>query len=509
MKQTQRIPFTEWAPDQSRQHALGGYVDLYNVYPTANGWRQMNRLTSGLAYGGGTNNDILSGGYGVTNSGVKHTYAGLRMTVIRASATSNFETVYSNSSATAAAAADGGIVDFVQWQNDMLFTNFVDAIQKDTDMAATTVSATALNAATDMPKCRTMCVSRNFLVLGYTHDTTDATAPQRVRWSAVNDPTSFTVSQVTQSDYEDLLNDNGPVMRVFGGEYVIVMQERGIVRMSYEGAPRIWRFDEISKGVGLVSPRAAVKKNNMVFFLSQDGFKLLVNGSELIDIGANKVDEYFFANTTLANRIATYAGFDPESERIFFCTDGSVHLVYDYGLNKWGRVAPTENKTLIRFAGGTSVWGTVLYEGKDTKQAGTIAAQIINLGPVAATPDASAATAYVELGFQELAPGRSAIVTGVIPWVRPKLEQYAASVSARTFLCTVKGIQNERSGTSESTAYSQLSPSLITGDARRFTGRQRGRYHSFLTEWTTVSGDYHDTDEITHLDVEFIVAGGR
>ena len=155
----------------------------------------------------------------------------------------------------------------------------------------------------DVPQKYTMGSSTNFEALGGTPPTPRFVATvrdfivmgrltsqsNRVQWSGLGLPESWTVSATTQADFQDIAR-GGRIMGLVGGEFGIVFQERAINRMTYIGAPIIWQFDEISKDLGCAYENSIASYKGLSFFLAADGLKLLVAGQEVRDVGHQKWD---------------------------------------------------------------------------------------------------------------------------------------------------------------------------------------------------------------------------
>jgi hypothetical protein len=176
---------------------------------------------------------------------------------------------------------------FARFGNRVIATNFADNPQ-----TWTLGSSSAFANLTTALKARYVCKVRNFLMFGNTFDGSDGNVPHRVRWSGIGDPTDFTVSASTQSDFNDLDSEFGWVRQVVGGEYGVVFQERAISRMTYAGSPTIWQFDQVESSKGTQSPYGVVRVGNLIFYPGIDGFYAF-NGSESVPIGANKIDKTF------------------------------------------------------------------------------------------------------------------------------------------------------------------------------------------------------------------------
>jgi len=180
------------------------------------------------------------------------------------------------------------------------------------------------------------------VIFANTNDGIDGVKPYRLWWSGINSATSWT-SGTALSDYQDVV-DLGDCTGLVGGEYAIALFERGIVRGQFVGAPLIFQFDKIATSRGCNVPGSVASIGNTVFFLSDDGFYMLA-GSELLPIGAEKVNTYFYdrVNLSAANNIV--AAVDPLNQTVVWAypsvnSGGSKNdelLIYNYNLNRWSR----------------------------------------------------------------------------------------------------------------------------------------------------------------------------
>jgi hypothetical protein len=198
---------------------------------------------------------------------------------------------------------------FTRFGDRLIATNFNDAIQTYT-LASSSAFA---NLSAGAPKARYTATIRNFLAVANTFDSVDGNVPHRVRWSALDDATDWTVSATTQADYQDLNASNGWCRGIVGGEYGVIFQERAISRMTYVGSPTIWQFDEVETGKGTMASGSIIKVGNFIFYLGLDGFYVF-DGSKSTAIGANKVDQTFYNEVDLSylDNIYSTADFDKQ-----------------------------------------------------------------------------------------------------------------------------------------------------------------------------------------------------
>lgn len=229
--------------------------------------------------------------------------------------------------------------EFARWKNKILATNFGDNPQQ------ITLGGTTFADLTAAFKARHVAVVRDFVVFGNTTDSTDGARIDRIRWSAINDETDYTVSATTGSDFRDL-NAGGQVQKIIGGEFGVIVSERSTWRMSFAGAPTWFQIDEVLPGVGTMSPGSVTRLGDAVYFLSENGFIKLQNGTQATYIGAGRVDKFIrdSVDNNYLERISAVA--DPGSGLIAWAYPGPGNtlgrpnkiIVYDTKLNKWALI---------------------------------------------------------------------------------------------------------------------------------------------------------------------------
>lgn len=227
------------------------------------------------------------------------------------------------------------------------FTQFGDvliAANADEKLQGWTLgSSTAwADLSADAPTARYLTVVRDFVVAGYT----SSLDSQKVQWSGINDETQWTTTSTNQSDYQ-VIPDGGSVQGITGGEFGLVLMEKSIYRMSYVGTPAIFQFDNISRNLGCFEPNSIVQYQGVTYFLSDDGF-YACNGSEVIGIGTEKVDRFFFSDLDEAYSYRMSATVDPIKNLIVWAYpssggSGVVNrlLIYNFEVKKWSRATTT------------------------------------------------------------------------------------------------------------------------------------------------------------------------
>ncbi len=204
--------------------------------------------------------------------------------------------------------------------------------------------------ATVAPRCKYAAIVRNFLVGANTNDPAFGAQPQRVWWSALNDPTDWptpgtAAAAAVQSSYNDLLGAGGWIQGIVGNLGAAdgaVFMERAIWRMVYAGPPAVFYFFAAEGSRGTPSPGSIVQVGPLVYYLGRDGFYVF-DGATSRPIGVNKVDKYFYANVDQNNMDRVVGTFDPVNKLVIWAwpdtaaVNGTPNhlLIYNWQLDRW------------------------------------------------------------------------------------------------------------------------------------------------------------------------------
>ena len=227
--------------------------------------------------------------------------------------------------------------EFVKWENQVIASKLGD-----TPQVLTLGGTTFADLAGTPPQGKTVTVIRDFVALGNTFDGVNGNKPIRVQWSGFNDETQWTVG-TNQSGFQDLEGSGGAIKKIVGGEYGTIFQELAIWRMTYVGTPSIFQFDEIESGKGAVTGGAVVKHGANIYYLSNDGFYVLMNGTTSNPIGVNKIDKWFWNDVNqsylenITGALAPSQGFILWSYPSMDSSDGTPDKViaYNYKTDRW------------------------------------------------------------------------------------------------------------------------------------------------------------------------------
>ena len=194
------------------------------------------------------------------------------------------------------------------------------------------------------PKARHVAVVKDFVVLGNILGATN-----RVHWDAIDDPTDWPTigsadAAAKQSDRQDL-PIGGAVMAMtgaVGGLDGVILCEKAIFNMQYDGPPHIFSVREVVRDRGVFASNSVVNIGTQVFFLSEDGF-MAFNGSGVQAIGDQKIDKTFFNDLDATTLHRVYSAADPINHLIFWAYAGSGNtsgrpnkvLIYNWATDRW------------------------------------------------------------------------------------------------------------------------------------------------------------------------------
>jgi hypothetical protein len=316
----QRITFKEWLPDQPS--VLDAVSKANNVIPLAVGYGP---FKSAVNYSGDASENLTNVFATKVDNDVSVFAGGLTKLYKLDGADLSLDDVSKSGGYT-------GINrwQFVQFGNYALATNGSEKIQY-YNVNSSTLFADLAAAA---PISKYITVVRDFVVGA---NIGAGTYPSRVQWSDINDPTDWTAGGASQSDFQDI-PDGGDITGITGGEFGIIFLEKAIVRMSYIGSPLFFQFDTISRNIGCIEGGSIAQYGGITYFLSDDGF-YSCDGQNIIGIGSEKIDRYFYSNANIGDIDSISAAVDPERNLVIWnyttVSGARSLLIYNYETKKW------------------------------------------------------------------------------------------------------------------------------------------------------------------------------
>jgi hypothetical protein len=335
------IPLPEWLPDRPA-HLNPGLVTCKNVIPRTQGsYGPFGDLAS---YSDALGARCQGAFTARDNVGNIQIFAGdaTKLRLLTSAATTFGDVSRVSGGAYATSADDAW--RFVQFGSTVIATNFADDIQSYVVGASTAFAQLAAAA----PKAKYLAIWKDFLVLGHLQ-----TNPQRVRWSAIDDPTSWpaigsAAAAQMQSDQQDVVGDGGWIQGIVGGlgsADGVVIQERALWRTTYVGPPLVFTFDLVEGARGTPAPGSIVQLGGVVAYLGEDGFYVF-DGQSSRPIGNEKIDKTFFADFDQSYASRMSSAVDPINKIFYWAYPGAGNsagvpnrlLAYNWAIDRWSLI---------------------------------------------------------------------------------------------------------------------------------------------------------------------------
>ena len=332
---TQRIAFTEWLPDQPT--TANALLEANNVYPLTIGYGP---FPLSADYSTAASEDL---------NNVTAAKFNLETQLFAGGATKLFKFNSATAGLTNVSKV-GGYTGPDRWS----FTQFGDAVLASNNNAKIQAwyvgtSTAFADVAAAAPIAKFITVVRDFVVAANISG-----EPNKLIWSDINDETDWTSGGASQSDYQ-LIAEGGNIVGITGGEFGIVLLERAIYRMTYIGSPLFFQFDAISRNLGCNTAGSVTQYGPNTYFLSDDGF-YMCDGTNVMNIGNDKVDEYFYENMAIAQQETISAAVDPIRNIVVWnypnTNGGRSLLIYNWLVKKWSS-ADTTSEYVVSLASST------------------------------------------------------------------------------------------------------------------------------------------------------------
>lgn len=523
------IALGEWLPDQPRVESPG-LVRCENVVPTARGYRPFPSRAQAIG------KDALVGPCvgawsGESQDGTRFILAGTETGGV--SSGPAIQMIWGDGGAVWDVSPVGAITGMESdgtWSftrvGDYLIATAATITEPLTlDVSSTpTASSNFASLSSDASKAAVCAEFKEFLILGNVigrgANVAIGTLENGIHWSALGDPTSFpavgTAAAVSaQSDFQSFGGEGGEVTNIIPmGEYCLIFQETQTWRMDYVGTPNIMAFRRISPDTGCVVRNGAVSAGNLVYFISEDGFKTC-DGASISDIGIERVDDTFNSLFDITNARLASSAYVPRLHSVLWTVPEGTTLPsrifgYEFELNRWYQVVGQDSYQWLFSAHALAIGGSLDDPPLSTQNADTgtdlAAANLDLLGVAEGAGVASFFDQNNQIAYysDSSTPSTGKIETGdyefpdrqrrLLRSIRPIWDGVDGSVTVEAA---------GRNYMKESPTFKGLSFDTTTGISRvRMTDRVGGRY---LRACLTLSGDY---EEATGFDVILADGGG-
>ena len=477
---SQRLVLGEWMPDQPG--LSGALTEAKNVIPMAVGYGP---FSSEVNLSSDASQPLITTFAGKFSGSTVLFAAGENKLFKFDSDDATMDDVSKLSGGSPGVYTSSSLWKFTQFGKVIIAANGQDKLQSWT----TGSSANFVDLAAAAPTASYVTVVRDFVVAAK-----DATYPNRVFWSDINDETDWTPGSSSQSDTQDIA-DGGDIQGITGGEFGLVFLERAISRMTYIGSPLFFQFDTISRNLGCYEPRSIVQYGQMSYFLADDGF-YACDGQNVIPIGNEKIDRFFFNDSNPNAFDQMSAAIDPVNSLVLWSyvnvLGGKSIFAYNWQIKRWTHAITSADYIATAASAsisleGLDAYGTMdsltssldsrLWSGGKVLLSGTNGAKIVTF--TGAPMEGDIQTGDFEAGPQSM-----------VQLARPQVDNGSAGVAAFS-----------RFRLDTTVEFGSVSPAT---DENRVSLRSLGRYHRLKIVPT---GD--QWRHIVAVDVDVTPVGAR
>ena len=368
------------------------------------------------------------------------------------------------------------------WGDQIIATNYADAVQSSTGAGFTALSGSP-------PKARHIAANINFVMLASTNDGT--AYEDEVYWSGIRNPLTWTPSIATQCGRIRLLDTPGPITQLVAfRDKFYAFKENSIFVGEYVGPPAIFQWRVVSSRIGCVgfAGQAVTECDDKLYFAHTTGFYEF-DGSQVRNVGLpvwrtilNAVgyggNPKITASTGVAlstNRVVAddiegivwYMGYNLET---------SLYSAFAWGYNvrtgKWA----CHGQTTTSDAEWPHIW--VQTNHSDMRAFLGTAANVA--GRVWQINNSTAACKFRQLLYPYDTNAACTLTTGLvgddngsttITGLHYRIVEPSETVPFAS--CTFNGYASETKLTNVQTA-----TAVVNADLERFDGLQSARYHS-------------------------------
>ena len=181
-------------------------------------------------------------------------------------------------------------------------------------------------------------VDRHLIALGCNPIGSSTVDPLFVRWSDSENMFDWTPSATNSSGGVKLSSGSQIIGAVQTRQETLVFTDSSVFSMRFVGSPFYFSFNEIARGIGMISPKAGVAVGGQVFFMDDGAFYKATGNIERIPC---TVLDHVFGDINKSQRFKIFAGHNQvHNEIIWFYPSASSteidrYVTYNYAEKVW------------------------------------------------------------------------------------------------------------------------------------------------------------------------------
>ena len=214
--------------------------------------------------------------------------------------------------------------------------------QKANGLSTRGILASSVAGASNCPlsafQIMTSDVDRHLIALGCNPIGSSTVDPLFVRWSDSENMFDWTPSATNSSGGVKLSSGSQIIGAVQTRQETLVFTDSSVFSMRFVGSPFYFSFNEIARGIGMISPKAGVAVGGQVFFMDDGAFYKATGNIERIPC---TVLDHVFGDINKSQRFKIFAGHNQvHNEIIWFYPSASSteidrYVTYNYAEKVW------------------------------------------------------------------------------------------------------------------------------------------------------------------------------
>ena len=228
--------------------------------------------------------------------------------------------------------------------------------------ATTTVNARGVDLTTlgdaDTPLFQNGIIvsdaARTVLVFGTNDYGFTEIDPMLIRWSAQEDPFTWTPAITNQAGSVRLSHGSQIVAQVQTRQEIVVFTDQAVYSLQYAGPPIVWSAQLLGDNISIISPNSAIMASGVVYWMGVDKFYIYDGRVQTLDCDLRR---FVFEDLNKSQSMQIFCGTNEGFNEVwwFYPSAGSTvvdrYVIFNYAEHVWyygtiGRTAWLDSGTL-------------------------------------------------------------------------------------------------------------------------------------------------------------------
>jgi hypothetical protein len=230
--------------------------------------------------------------------------------------------------------------------DDLIFCPRGGGVYRWDESSGTSIRAIALsdiggasNAPTSALQVMVSDIDRHVICFGANPIGSGAIDPLFVRWSDQESITDWTPLATNTAGGQRLSTGSLIIGALQTRQETLIWTDAGIESMRFAGAPFVFQFSVVARGISMISPQAAVSANGMVFFMDRGDFYVYAGSVQSLPC---TVKDFVFSGLNLQQSYKVFAAANPDFNEVTWFypvgtenTEVSRYVTYNYADKAW------------------------------------------------------------------------------------------------------------------------------------------------------------------------------